>query len=190
MKTLILCDRQSMVFFTQDLGALVREAVEDTGNKTTVITLNGDELSPCLGCFQCWVKTPGLCIITNDSANSIVAQLIQADVVILLSEIFYGGFSYDIKALLDRSISLISPYFETYEGEMHHKKRYEHFPVLIAIGYGGHMPEEYKTFKELAYRNALNLRPTKYFTFTIQDQNDVGKTMQMLHAVLTEEVQK
>ncbi|HCJ57263.1 hypothetical protein [Lutispora sp.] len=29
---------------------------------------NSDEIKPCIGC---WVKTPGLCVITNDCANHI-----------------------------------------------------------------------------------------------------------------------
>lgn len=188
MKTLILKDRKSMSYFAQDLALLLRKTVEGAGSEVTCVTLNGDEILPCRGCFQCWVKTPGLCIMDSDSVNDTGALLIQSDVVIFLSEICYGGFSYDIKSFLDRIIPNIMPYFEIVNGEMHHVKRYERFPVIVAIGYGDFVKEESQLFKEIIVRNALNMRPPCHFAFTIENQDKIDDVLRQLGTVLSEEV--
>ena len=188
MKTLILCDRESEQYNGFDLRFHVQESVLKAKGDAHIVVLNGDEIRPCLGCFQCWVKTPGLCIMTDDSANAIACQEIQSDVLILLSKVCYGGYSYDVKSFLDRSIPNILPFFETVNGEMHHEMRYERFPYMITIGYGTHTEQERQTFISLAERNALNMRPPKHFVFTMQSADEINKTMRLLSDVLSQEV--
>ena len=188
MKVLILGDRASLSYGGWDLYAKVCLAVKETGADVAAVVLNGDELGPCLGCYMCWVKTPGFCIRTNDNANALARQEIQADAVVFLSKITYGGFSYDLKSFLDRSIPNLSPYFEIVLGDMRHGKRYERFPQMISIGYGADAPEEEQTFISLAARNALIMRPLKHFAFTLQNKDELNQTTQALKKVLLQEV--
>jgi len=180
----MLCDRKSICFHSRDLRALSEKAVESADADVTVFTLNGDELAPCVGCYGCWIKTPGLCSVKGDVANSLSARFIQADTVILLSEICYGGYSYDMKSFLDRFIPNILPYFEIYKGQMHHKKRYECMPSMITIGYGDFCTDEAQIFKELCCRNALNIRPRNQYALTIQGPDDTEAVMHELYTVL------
>jgi len=150
--------------------------------------LNGDEIKPCIGCFKCWIKTPGLCVITNDCANTVASQEIQSDVVVFISKINYGAYSYDIKSFLDRSIPTISPFFEIFLGDMRHKMRYDHSPIIITIGYGNFTPEERETFIDLTERNALNMRPPKHSVFILQSADEIDETMKALENFLSLEV--
>jgi len=184
MKTLILCDRESSSYRALDLCSLLQMTVKETGSEVKTVNLNGDEINPCLGCFHCWVKTPGLCVQTHDCANTTAAEEIQSDVVIFLSKITYGAYSYDIKSFIDRSIPNISPFFEIVQGEMRHKMRYKRFPYMITIGYGESTAEECKTFTSLAERNALNMRPPKYFVYTVENAEEANEAMQSLKNVL------
>ena len=188
MKTLILCDGESVQYNGLDLRSQVQISVLEARSEADIVVLNGDEIKPCLGCFQCWTKTPGLCIMTDDCVNSIAGQEIRSDALILLSKICYGGYSYDIKSFLDRSIPNILPFFETVNGEMHHKMRYERFPYMITIGYGTCTPQEREIFISLAERNALNMRPPKYFVFTIQNESEISETMKSLSVILSQEM--
>ena len=188
MKTLILCDRESVEHRDFELCSQVREAVLKAGSDAHIVVLNGDDIKPCLGCFQCWVKTPGLCVMTDDRTNIITSQEIRSDVLVLLSKICYGGYSYDIKSFLDRSIPNISPFFEIVNGEMHHEMRYDRFPYTITIGYGTCTAQERQTFISLAERNALNMRPPKHFVFTMQSAGEVGETMRSLSDILSQKV--
>lgn len=73
----------------------------------------------CVGCFGCWFKTPGRCVI-NDRASDFAKLMSQHDEVIVISRLTFGGFSPDVKAVFDRSIGFILPFFRIVNGEMHH----------------------------------------------------------------------
>ncbi len=188
MNVLILCDRESAGAVGFGLLERTEKVAKQAGCEVRTVVLNGDETKPCVGCFSCWVKTPGLCIITNDSVTGVSRELMNADAVVILSKLTYGGFSIDVKAFLDRFIPNISPFFEIYHGEMHHKVRYERFPYWIAMGYGESTEEERETFRELAERNALNMRPPNHFCLTPQNTDDCANALRELGRILTEEV--
>jgi len=174
MNILILCEGKSSDAGIQIRGT-IQELLEREGHSLQTIVLNREELRPCVGCIGCWLKTPGQCVITSDGANSIAAREINADAVVLISEITYGGFSSDIKAFLDRTIQNIMPYLVNYKGEIHHPMRYKSFPIWIAVGYGNVSDAEKRTFAVLADRNALNMRPSKHLAVTVRDSDQLVK---------------
>jgi len=171
MKVLILYDRESRDCNGADFYSQIRENPALSGHDTDSVLLSCDEINPCTGCFGCWVKTPGACVITKDSANEAAAKFIQADVVIILSRITYGGFSADVKSFLDRNISSILPFFKTIGGEMHHEKRYGKYPCWVAIGFGDYTDNERDTFTGLVKRNVINLHAPKHLTLTAHDKD-------------------
>ena len=166
MDVLILYDSTA----TNDEGvnrlALLLEVMDSNINVQTV-ALDWKKFKPCAGCFGCWVKTPGKCVITKDEANDNSRKLVNADTVILLSRVTYGGYSPDTKAFLDRFICNISPFFMIKSHEMHHQKRYTKYPDLVSFGYGDMTEQEKKTFLELCERNALNLHSRRHAAFTV-----------------------
>jgi multimeric flavodoxin WrbA len=186
MKTLILADRRSTDYNGADLSRLVKSATENAGCETDIIIVNGDEIDPCLGCFMCWVKTPGTCIDTGDPANAIAAALMRSETIVLLSEITYGGFSFDTKSFLDRSIQNLLPFFEVVAGEMRHPLRYERFPDMLVIGFGQRAPGEEQTFARIVERNVLNMRPARHFVHILDDSDNVDKTLLSLRDFLDE----
>ena len=110
----------------------------------------------CKGCFDCWVKTPGVCA-TRDGAGAITRALARSDLVVLLSPITFGGYSSELKKALDRSTGIVSPFFTRIHGEVHHKPRYARYPALLAIGVTEDRdPEEARIFSRLVERNAVN----------------------------------
>lgn len=91
------------------------------------------EIAPCQGCFGCWTRTPGKCLV-DDTSQEIARQLAESDLLVLLTSVTFGGYSSELKKALDRQICLISPFFSKIEGETHHRRRYPSSPRLIAIG--------------------------------------------------------
>ena len=110
----------------------------------------------CSGCFGCWIKTPGICVI-NDDLQFAAYTLGEAEQFIIISEITYGGYSFDVKQFLDRSLGYIQPYFTKRGEEMHHVSRYAARLDLIVIGYGAKSEREKDVFRKLAAANALNM---------------------------------
>ena len=172
MNILLLCECKSSGDEIQ-IRSIVQDILEREGHSVQIIILNSKELKPCVACLGCWLKTPGQCIITDDAVNSTAFHGMNADAVVLLSEITYGGFSADIKAFLDRSIQNILPYFVSYKGETHHPMRYKRFPIWIAVGYGDVSDAEKRTFTVLAERHALNMRAARHLAVTVHNNDEL-----------------
>ncbi|MGL4361827.1 MAG: hypothetical protein ACRCSG_00850 [Cellulosilyticaceae bacterium] len=78
----------------------------------------------CFGCFGCWLKTPGSCVL-KDSLKEMGRNLASVDEYIIVSEVNYGVFTPGVKRVLDRSISYLLPFFRIIDKEIHHVPRYK-----------------------------------------------------------------
>ena len=115
-------------------------------------------LAHCQGCFECWTTTPGLCKTEGDAGREITAALIKSDLLVILTPVTFGGYSSEIKKVMDRIICLVLPFFRRVEGEVHHSRRYPRYPALAAIGVLGAPDEEQaRIFRSLVERNARNM---------------------------------
>lgn len=94
-----------------------------------------DELIPCIGCFGCWLKTPGKCVI-NDGYQMLGAALGRCEELIFVCRCVYGSPSPFVKNVIDRSLGYVHPDFEMRLGEMHHKRRYDNIIKCSAYFYG------------------------------------------------------
>ena len=111
--------------------------------------------APCQGCFGCWTKHPAACFM-KDALQQVCRIIGQADELVVITRNLYGGYSADIKNVLDRSIGTSTP-LSTYRGrQMHHTLRYGMHDLWKVIVYGDITEEEKETFRYLAQRNALN----------------------------------
>ena len=111
----------------------------------------------CIGCFGCWIKTPGECVI-KDKYSDMGELLSKCDTVIIISKCYYGGYSPFVKNVLDRSISYVHPYFVIRNGDMHHRRRYDNRFDLKVTFYGEEITEnEKQTAVELVKANSINL---------------------------------
>ena len=88
----------------------------------------------CIGCFNCWLKTPGICRFSDKLQN--VGQLVLSSKnLIIITEMLYGGVSIPVKRVLDRSIPGITPFFKKKNGQLHHLQRYKSETEIKAIFY-------------------------------------------------------
>ncbi len=119
-----------------------------------------DDLAFCMGCFGCWVKKPGECVIGDDMAN-INRAMMNSDVVIYLCPIVFGQFSANMKNAVDRWLPNMLPFFETRkDGSTMHPRRYESYPKQIMIGYADRLnAEDAQLFIDITqkHRNHMTL---------------------------------
>ena len=116
----------------------------------------------CIGCFGCWIKTPGKCVL-KDGYDNIGKFLSKAEKVTIISRCFYGCYSPFVKNVLDRSISWLLPFFNTNSKETHHKRRYQNNIQLAVHFYGENTSaEERETAKKLVKANCNNFYVKKY----------------------------
>lgn len=141
-----------MKVIIHDLGSETTELLKERCDR--VIEADG-KYAPCQGCFGCWTKHPAACQM-KDSLQKVCRQIGQADELVIITRNLYGGYSANIKNVLDRSIGTSTP-FSTYRGrQMHHTLRYGKHDLWKVIVYGPATDAEKETFRYLAERNALN----------------------------------
>ncbi len=152
----------------------------------SVFKLREASVANCLGCFGCWIKTPGECII-NDDAKEIAKKLAIADLKVFVSPVVFGGYSYELKKTVDRQICLILPFFTKINDEVHHERRYEHNGNLVGIGV---LPEpeaeSEEIFKTLLSRNAINMHAPAHASKIVYHTDNEEAITQKIRAALSE----
>ncbi|MDF2906952.1 MAG: hypothetical protein K0R34_2273 [Herbinix sp.] len=140
-----------------DLSPEQAEAVLSKVEDSCIISDN-HTIKNCIGCFGCWVKTPGQCII-KDGYETMGANLGKTKELIIISKMNYGGFSPFVKNVFDRSISYLHAYFQIRNNEMHHRQRYDNVIRLRVFFYGDDITQEEKdTAKGYVEAVSINLK--------------------------------
>ena len=140
------------------IEAAVEGVLRDRGTQVRRFEIRRISLAYCQGCFECWTRSPGLCKTDGDAGREIAATVIESDLAVCLTRVTFGGYSSEIKKVLDRMICLVLPFFLRVEGEVHHRRRYAAYPSIAAVGVMEELDlEQERVFRSLVGRNARNL---------------------------------
>ncbi len=116
----------------------------------------------CIGCFGCWIKTPGKCVL-KDGYDNMGELLSRSEKLTIISQCFYGCYSPFVKNVLDRSIPWMLPFFKIKNNETHHKRRYQNNIQLAVQFYGDNITiDERETAKKLVKANCANFYVKNY----------------------------
>lgn len=143
------------------MTVLLYDALPPGGIPADYVSLNAnDRAAYCKGCFGCWLKTPGRCVMA-DRLETVGSLVMQADTLIIVSRCCYGGYSPNIKKILDRCIPGVMPFFvtkpdENGKREQHHSARYANQMKLRVLFYGAAGEEEQQLAEALVNANGLN----------------------------------
>ena len=80
------------------------------------------EVKACLGCFTCWLKTPGRCVQEDDMAG-VLEKVVSSDVLVLGTPLYVDGMAGTMKMVLDRFLPMVEPFIETVDGRSRHPRR-------------------------------------------------------------------
>lgn len=140
------------------------------------IDLSSMKIANCVGCFGCWIKTPGKCVIRDD-ATKVYPYIAESSSVIYVSHIKYGGYDSVMKTMIERAIPIQQAFIRIHRGETHHVQRNVATKDAIIIAYGDTDSEEQEIFRQLVERNARNMSFGKYKIVFVNEQ-EVEKTVQ------------
>jgi hypothetical protein len=148
------------------------------------LVLRDIEVGHCLGCYGCYVRTPGICV-NDDAGREIARRFIQSDLAVLLSPVTFGGYSSQLKKAVDRFLPLISPFFTRIDGEVNHLPRYEQYPRLIGVGVLPHRDEKAeRLFTTLVGRNAIHLHAPAHVGGVILSGQDASAIRNDVRALI------
>lgn len=153
--------------------AELKPALEAGGHSVRQIDLRGLPLRYCVGCWGCWVKTPGECV-ARDASLEIGRAVINADFVLWAAPLKMGFPSELLKRALDKHLPLIHPYMEAAYGEAHHLKRYARYPRLglLVEKEAGSDERDLQIITDIHCRTAINFKTRLEFCLTTETPMD------------------
>lgn len=138
--------------------------------------LSSMKIANCMGCFGCWTKTPGKCVIRDD-ATQVYPCIAKSDSLIYISRIKYGGYDSTMKTMLERAIPVQQAFIRIHNGETHHVQRDVTLKDATIIAYGETDAEEQDIFRNLVSRNAQNMSFRSHEIIFVNEQ-ELEQTVQ------------
>lgn len=80
----------------------MKGAVE-SGNDVEKIRVSSKDIHPCLACYHC-KDNNGKCVF-DDDMSEILQNMIDADVLVLASPVYFYSIDAQLKALIDRTVA-------------------------------------------------------------------------------------
>ena len=117
-----------------------------------IINISDMKIAHCMGCNQCWLKTPGICAIKDDY-EIILKKLVQADNLWLVSDTRFGFLDYKGKRVMDRIVPMLNMTVGFRDGWMRHELRYH--PLNIGLLYKGDADQA--MMEDWCKRTAVNI---------------------------------
>ena len=131
------------------------------------------KIAHCVGCNQCWLRTPGICAIKDDY-ETLVKTMVGADGLWIVSGTRFGFLDYKGKRLMDRILPMLNIYIEWRDGWMRHELRYH--ALNIGVLYQG--AGDRATLEDWCKRTAANIGGHSLGAIPLDEsspQNDAGK---------------
>ncbi|MFT9078273.1 NAD(P)H-dependent oxidoreductase [Ethanoligenens sp.] len=178
MNALIITDGEYKTRVYDMLSKLAMQLLAEKGFELQVRELDRS-LHSCMGCFGCWIKKPGECMISDEMAE-LNRCYMDSDAVIFLSPVVFGQFSANIKNAIDRALPNMLPFFyRRPDGSTMHPPRYEKSPALLIIGYGeGLDSEEVQLFRDVTEKHRYDVGVEVY-----QGESDTEKVRSLFGAL-------
>jgi multimeric flavodoxin WrbA len=117
-----------------------------------IVNTSGMKIAHCMGCNQCWLKTPGVCAIKDDY-ESILKKLVKADNLWIVSNTRFGFLDDKGKRVMDRIMPMLNMTIGFRDGWMRHELRYH--PLNIGLLYKGNA--EQTMMEDWCKRTAANI---------------------------------
>ena len=90
--------RDAQTSKTDQLLQAFLAGAQEAGATCELIYLRNFKIMPCLGCFGCWLKTPGHRVQSDDMTDKLFSKFVQADIVVLASPLYYFSMNACLKS--------------------------------------------------------------------------------------------
>lgn len=159
MRALLISDKEFHTEQYEDIRIQLSLFLRQKGFETEEVAVGRGEIAHCIGCFGCWTKTPGECVI-RDGIAQINRASMGSDAVFYLAPVVFGQFSANIADVINRWLPNMLPFFMIRpDGSTMHPPRYESYPAQVIIGYGEAVSEgDAELFADITHKHRSNVR--------------------------------
>ncbi|MGL4606634.1 MAG: NAD(P)H-dependent oxidoreductase [Eubacteriaceae bacterium] len=108
---------------------LVDSFLEGIKNKEPLLDISKvhlieKEILPCTGCYSCWKKTEGSCILEDDM-EPLFQEYLQAEIIIWATPLYHFGITSTMKKFMERTLPELLPFIDSKGyGVYQHPHRY------------------------------------------------------------------
>ena len=86
------------------------KGARSAGAETETVYLTEKKIHPCVGCFTCWVKTPGVCVFKDDMPE-LLEKVRDCQVLVYAFPLYNYNMTALTKAFQERILPLVHPPF-------------------------------------------------------------------------------
>jgi multimeric flavodoxin WrbA len=153
----------------QKVGERLYEHLNNKKIMTEFISVADLNVEPCYSCGGCTNKTYGKCIYRDD-ADMILSKLIHSDVMIMVTPVKWGSYSFKTKRVFDKCAVIGDRHYYEKNGELV-KGKIGNINTFIAVGVKDHwLNGEKEVFENLVAEN-LKIMNIKGRAYLIDDSN-------------------
>jgi putative NADPH-quinone reductase len=105
MKVLLVRANPRKIGYTERLIELFSQGLRETPAEVTDVDLTQTDIHPCLGCFHCWLVTPGQCVHA-DAMGPLLERILEADVLVCATPLYFYSMSSTLKTFFERTFPL------------------------------------------------------------------------------------
>ncbi len=142
---------------------------ENADSDIKFIDLSALKIINCVGCYGCWTKTPGKCVIRDDAVK-VYPCIAKSDALLYITKVKYGGYDTIMKTMLERALPVQQAFIRLLHGEAHHVQRDVALKKATIVAYGNIEDQEKDVFKQLVARNAHNMNFESYEVLFVSEE--------------------
>jgi multimeric flavodoxin WrbA/putative sterol carrier protein len=116
------------------------------GAETETVYLKEKEIHPCVGCYTCWAKTPGVCVFKDDMPE-LLEKVKGCDILVYATPLYNYNMTSLLKAFQERLLPLLDPHLIKMGEIYRHPQRYKMNRKMVLISTCG--------FPEVSHFDAL-----------------------------------
>ncbi len=99
------------------IGYELYQALVTQGAEADYVSLENADVKPCVNCGGCSNKTYGRCVVRDDG-DWIYPKVVRSDVLILVTPVVFGSYSFKLKRVLDKFGLLMDRRYYVVNGEL------------------------------------------------------------------------
>ena len=102
----------------KDIQLSLESELKLLGLEFSSYVLKDIEIISCTGCFKCWDTTPVICTgVSGDRGEEIKKSVVNSKLLIFLTPITFGGYSSELKKIIERLLGTLQPGIQIIKGE-------------------------------------------------------------------------